>query len=96
MGPETIEVAFRLGRPHRSIPLSDVLRAETVRNKWWYGWGIRWFPGGTLWNVWGLDAVHLDLAGSRSFRIGTDDPEGLLAAIVATRGDAGVDGCWGA
>ena len=32
---------------------------ELVRNKWWHGWGVRWVPGGSMYNVWGLDAVEL-------------------------------------
>ena len=55
--------------------------ARIVRNSWWYGFGIRWFPGGTLWNVWGLDAVEFDLVKGRKLRIGTDEPEQLLAAL---------------
>lgn len=94
VGPHTIEVAFRFGRPQRTIALGQVVRAEVVRNKWWYGWGVRWIPGGTMWNVWGLDAVQLDLAGQRSFRIGTDDPDGLVAAISVLRGAPGPDGRW--
>ena len=95
VGPSTIEVSFRMGRPKRVIQRADILRVQAVRNSWWYGWGVRWIPGGWMWNVWGLDAVELGLAGERNFRIGTDDPEGLTAAIAAGAGDAGVDGCWG-
>jgi len=34
-----------------------------------------------MWNVSGLDAVELALDGNRRYRIGTDDPEGLAAAL---------------
>ena len=56
---------------------------RAVRNKWIYGWGIRRLPGGWMYNVWGLDAIELDLVSGKRFRIGTDDPDGLLAAITA-------------
>lgn len=79
---ETITVAFRWGWPRRVITRSQVERVEVVRNRWWYGWGIRWVPGGTMYNVWGLDAVHLGLIGTRDFRIGTDDPLGLAGALA--------------
>jgi hypothetical protein len=46
-----------------------------------YGWGIRWIPGGWLWNVSGLDGVELVLVNNRRFRVGTDEPEQLAAAI---------------
>ena len=82
---ESTEAAFRWGRPRRVIPHEQVIGVEVVRNRWWYGWGIRWFPGGTLYSVWGLDAVHLELDGRRNVRIGTDDPSGLAAAIEAAR-----------
>lgn len=78
---DTIICAFRFGRPQRVIPIEQLEQATAVRNRWWYGWGIRWVPGGTMFNVWGLHAVHLDLRDSRGFRIGTDEPEALVAAI---------------
>lgn len=79
---ETVEAAFRWGWPKRSVPLVDIKSARVVRNKWWYGIGVRLIPGHTtMFNIWGLDAVHLDLNGTRNFRIGTNDPEGLAAAI---------------
>ena len=62
---------------------TDATAVRVVRNRWWYGLGIRWFPGGTLWNVWGLDAVEFDLGSGRALRIGTDQPEQLLEAAGA-------------
>jgi hypothetical protein len=44
--------------------------------------GIRWIARGALWNVWGLDAVELELKSGRIFRIGTDDVGGLVAALA--------------
>lgn len=79
--PTAITASFRWGRPRRSIPLERVTHCEVARNKWWYGWGIRVIPEATMYNVWGLDAVHLGVENARDFRIGTDDPRGLAAAI---------------
>ena len=78
---ETVTVAFGRGWPRRTIYRSAVVSHAQVRNRWWYGWGLRWLPGGMLWNVWGLDAVELVLDNGRRFRIGTDDPEGLSSAL---------------
>ena len=39
-----------------------------------------------MYNVWGLDAVALTIDGARDFRIGTDDPNGLAAAIDSSAG----------
>lgn len=61
--------------------LTDIKSARTVRNSPVYGWGIRYIPHGRLWNVWGLDAVELQLADGRRFRIGTDEPQALLNAL---------------
>lgn len=78
----TITAAFGPGWPKKVIPLSDVVAVETVRNSWWYGWGIRLLPGGSwMYNVSGLDAVEIERRDDTRFRIGTDDPKGLLQAI---------------
>ena len=44
------------------------------------GWGIHLGPRGWIWNIWGRDVIDLELDGGR-LRLGTDDPEGLLAHI---------------
>ncbi len=67
-----------------SAQWSTASAARIVRNRWWYGFGIRLIPHGSLWNAWGLDAVELDLATGKVLRIGTDEPEALLAAITRT------------
>lgn len=84
----TVEVAddiltasFGWGWPRRTLRWNEATAARIVRNRWWYGFGIRWFPGGILWNVWGLDAVEFDLAKGSKLRIGTEEPEQLLAAL---------------
>ena len=81
-----VVVGFRWGWPRRDIPRAQILRAEPVRNSWLSGWGLRWIPGGSMYNVWGLDAVALTIDGARDFRIGTDDPTGLAAAIDSSAG----------
>lgn len=87
-----VVASFGSGWPRRAIPLSEVRGARAVRNRWWYGWGVRLVPRGWMFNVSGLDAVELELSGGRVFRIGTDDPEGLAAAIERVRGGARVSG----
>jgi hypothetical protein len=39
-----------------------------------------------LWNVSGFEAVELDLPGGRRFRVGTDEPAELVAAIARAKG----------
>ena len=77
-----IVVAFGFGRPHREIEMADVTAVRQVRNTWIQGWGIRKITNGWMYNVWGLDAVEVELSSGDVFRIGTDDPENLLAAIA--------------
>ena len=84
-----LECRSGVGLIRRRIRLSNVRRAETVRNRWWYGWGIRLTPHGWLWNASGLDAVELTLANGKRFRVGTDEPGELLKSIHASTKNAG-------
>lgn len=59
----------------------EIETVRVVRNEWWYGFGIRMKPGFRLYNVSGLDAVELRLRAGDVRRIGTDDPQGLAAAL---------------
>ncbi|MEM9037064.1 MAG: hypothetical protein AAGA99_20050 [Actinomycetota bacterium] len=79
---DAVVVAFGFGLPRRTITFDRILAARPVRNRWYAGWGIRYLRTGWMWNVWGLSAVELDLAGGRHFRIGTDRPDELAAAIT--------------
>ena len=88
-GAGSIRVAFGSGWPRKEISLDAVRQAERVRNHWYYGWGIRLTPGGWMFNIYGLDAVQLDLEGGGRFRVGTDDAEALLEAIDAARAGGG-------
>ena len=78
---EKIYVAFGSGLIHKTIPFTRIKSAEKVRNKWFYGFGIRLIPGGQMYNVAGLDAIELKLTNGRVFRIGTDESDRLLEVI---------------
>jgi hypothetical protein len=71
---------------HR-LALDEIQTVEIVRNRWISGFGIRMRPGFRLYNVSGLDAVELKLKSGEIRRIGTDDPQGLAAALKSARGD---------
>ena len=84
----TVEVArgylrfrFGVGLIHRQFRLKEIVSAEKVRNRWFYGWGIKLTPHGWLFSVSGFDAIQIKLKNGRQYRIGTDDPERLLAAV---------------
>ena len=82
----TIAASFGWGWPRRRIAVTDVVDAGLVRNSWWHGWGIRKVRRGWMFNNAGRDAVELTLVSGRVFRIGTDQPGELLAAIDRARG----------
>jgi hypothetical protein len=65
----------------KSVPLTDIASAEPVENKWWWGWGIRYYGKGWLYCVSGLQAVEVVLHSGKHIRIGTDDPHGLVEAL---------------
>ncbi len=83
VGAGEVRAHFGPGWPRRTIAVHNIVGIKQVRNKWYYGWGMRGIPGGWMFNVWGLDAVELDLANGKKFRIGTDEPQDLLAALSA-------------
>ncbi len=85
---EELRLRFGIGLIRKRIPLSQIRSYQVVQNKWWYGWGIRITPHGTLWNVSGLGAVELLLDGPKKFRIGTDEPEALQRALERLAGKA--------
>jgi len=77
----TLTAAFGVGLIRKRFHLDEIRSARAVRNPWYYGWGIRLTPHGWMFNVSGLEAVELELASGRRFRIGTDEPHRLAAAI---------------
>jgi hypothetical protein len=78
---DSVLIRFGPGIIRKRFALPDVRGVGTVRNKWYYGWGIRMLPNGWLYNVSGLDAVELEMADGSRQRIGTDRPGELESAI---------------
>jgi hypothetical protein len=85
VGDGRVRASFGPGWPRWERAVSEIASWQPVRNRWWYGFGIRLAPGGWMFNVSGLDAVELTLASGRKFRIGTDEPAALVAALDAER-----------
>jgi hypothetical protein len=83
---DRVTVWFGPGLIRKSFPIERIRAVRAVRNKWYYGWGIRLIPHGWMFNVSGLDAVELELDSGRRFRIGTDEPQALLEAIERVMG----------
>ena len=77
----SLNLSFGIGVIRKSILLKDIESAESVKNRWWYGFGIRLTPHGWMWNMKGLSAVEITYKTGKKFRIGTTNPEGLLTAL---------------
>lgn len=78
-----LRLNFGIGLIRIKYQVTQIAKASSVKNKWYYGWGIRILWNGFLYNVSGLDAVEIVLSSGAVHRIGTDDPEGLTQAINA-------------
>ena len=78
-----VTASFGWGWPRRSIERSEIENAVPVRNSWWHGWGIRKVSRGWMYNNVGRDAIELSLRSGRVFRVGTDQPAELLAALTS-------------
>lgn len=77
-----IIVSFGVGWITKSINIEKLESVKIVRNKWYYGWGIRIIKNGMLYNIGGLDAVELKIKNKKSIvRIGSSDPERLKFEI---------------
>jgi hypothetical protein len=78
---DEIRLQFGDGPIRKSIALADVTGVKTTRTSPLSGWGMRFIGGGWLYNIYGLDAVELSLAGGKRVLVGTDEPDILAAAI---------------
>ena len=78
---ETLCASFGPGIIRKRVRLAEIVGCEPIRIRWWYGWGIHLTPRGWLYNVSGFDAVAITLRDGGKFALGTDDPNGLAAAL---------------
>jgi hypothetical protein len=78
---EHLRFRFGIGLIGRTFDVAEIVAASAVRNKWYYGWGIRLTPHGWLYNVSGFDAVEVQMRSGKKYRIGTDEPEALAGAL---------------
>lgn len=79
---DTITVSFGMGLIRKRIALDRIRSVETVKSPWYYGWGIRLIPNGTLYNISGSDGVELKFKDKkRVIRIGSKDSSNLRNEI---------------
>ena len=83
VSPQWSSLRFGPGLFRKGFAVAEVSDARMVRNRWYYGWGIRYTPHGWLFNVSGFDAVQIELRSGKKYRIGTDEPKKLCEAITA-------------
>jgi len=81
---QCLQIKFGYGIYQKKFLLKDIVSAKTVKNHWYYGWGIRgWlWPKMWIYNVSGFDAVEIKLKNNKIYRIGTDEPKKLEQAIL--------------
>jgi len=71
---DTVTVSFGVGLIRKKIQLKRVKTVDTVKSPWYYGYGIRLIPNGTLYNISGTNGVELKFNDTnRIIRIGTKD-----------------------
>jgi len=85
---DEILLTFGIGLIRKRFVVADIQSCAAVRNRWYYGWGVKLTPHGWLYNVSGFDAVEIELRNGRKYRIGTDEPAELLAAIQSVTVDS--------
>jgi len=78
-----LRIKFGYGIFKKKFPLNEIASAISVKNHWYYGWGIRlWFwPYMWIYNVSGFDAIEIVMKNGKIYRIGTDAPKELEAII---------------
>jgi hypothetical protein len=87
VGSGALSIRFGpVGLIRKSWPLEEVESVVPVTNPWYYGLGIHWTPHGILYNVSGFSAVEVRLFPGTTFRVGTDEPDQLCAAIRQAAG----------
>ena len=73
--------AFGLGIMRRRVPLTDIVSADRSSVPSWYSVGVKVHPGHITYMVANGPVVAVTLTEGMALRIGTDDADGLLAAL---------------
>jgi hypothetical protein len=79
-----LRIKFGYGIFRKRFNFGEITSVNTVKNHWYYGWGIRlWFwPKMIIYNVSGFDAVEIKMRNGKTYRIGTDEPKRLESALA--------------
>lgn len=81
---EYLRIKFGYGIYKKKFLLNEIATVKTVKNHWYYGWGIReWlWPRMWIYNISGFDAVEIIMKNGKIYRIGTDEPKKLEQVIA--------------
>ena len=82
LSDEHIHISYGIGLISKKINMNQLKAVRIVRNKWYYGLGIRILKDGIMYNIHGLNAVELELKKqTKTIRIGTQDSHKLKFEI---------------
>jgi hypothetical protein len=76
-----IRIRFGPGVFWKTYSLATISDCRPVWNGWWWGYGIRWYFRGWLYNIAGFEAVEITFKSGKKIRIGTDQPDMLTQAV---------------
>lgn len=79
-----LRVRFGPGVFFKTFRLSDIAGCGPNYKTYVWGWGIRWYIRGWLFNIAGFDSVEILFKNGKKARIGTDEPQKLAEAITQT------------
>lgn len=70
-------IVFGIGIIKKTIEYKNIHDVNIVKNKWWFGWGIRIMKNTVIFNISGFNAIELTMKDGFKYRIGTNDHIGL-------------------
>ena len=77
-------IKFGYGIFARMFPLNQIASVQSVKNRWYYGWGgvkVWFWPYMWIYSISGFDAIEIIMRNGKIYRVGTDTPNELEAAI---------------
>ena len=80
-----LRISYSIGLVRKKFPLKEIQSVKVVRNKWYFGWGIRYWPWPkmVIFNVSGLDAIEIRMKNGKRYRIGTSEPKKLESVLLS-------------
>jgi hypothetical protein len=83
-----IKWGFAFGWFGQNLALDEIVECRSVTNSWHHGIGLKISHDGWVYSAHGFKAVELTLKDETKIRLGTNDQQGLLAALEAQKNSA--------